>query len=144
MLNKVILIGRTTKDIELRRTSNNTPVASFTLAVDKRMYNKQEDQNQPTADFINCVAWNRIAEVMEQYVKKGMLIAVEGRIQTRSYENSEGNKVYTTEVVCVNMQMLESKNSRQNENYESNFEKKEDSSKNEDDDFEIDDDELPF
>ena len=148
MLNKVILIGRITKDVELRRTSSDTPVVSFTIAVDKRRSN-QGDSNQ-TADFINCVAWERIAEVMDQYVRKGMLLAIEGRIQTRSYENNEGVRVYTTEVVCNSMQMLESKNSQQNkedsfkglEKYEPNNKPKEE--KNDEEAFEIDDDELPF
>ena len=108
MLNKVILIGRTTRDVDFRRTSNGTPVASFTLALDNRYVLKD---GKPTTDFINCIAWNKTAETMDKYVKKGMLIAVEGRLQTRNYENKDGNRVYVTEVVCDNMRMLESKNS---------------------------------
>ena len=108
MLNRVILIGRTTRDVDFRRTSNGTPVASFTLALDNRFVLKD---GKPTTDFINCIAWNKTAETMDKYVKNGMLIAVEGRLQTRNYENKEGNKVYVTEVVCDNMRMLESKNS---------------------------------
>lgn len=107
MLNKVILIGRTTRDVDFRRTSSGTPVATFTLALDNRYVLKD---GKPTTDFINCVAWNKTAETMDKYVKKGMLIAVEGRLQTRNYENKDGNKVYVTEVVCDNMRMLESRN----------------------------------
>ena len=107
MLNRVILIGRTTRDVDFRRTSNGTPVASFTLALDNRFVLKD---GKPTTDFINCIAWNKTAETMDKYVKKGMLIAVEGRLQTRNYENKDGNKVYVTEVVCDNMRMLESRN----------------------------------
>jgi single-strand DNA-binding protein len=147
MLNKVILIGRTTRDVELRRTASGTPVASFTLAVDR--YSKED--NNRSADFINCVAWNRTAEVMEQYVKKGMLIAVEGRIQTRDYENTEGKKVYITEVVCDNMKMLESKGSNNSASYSSDYEptnsgyqKDETSDAENSVDFNISEDDLPF
>ncbi len=106
MLNKVILIGRTTRDVDFRRTSSGTAVANFTLAIDNRYVLKD---GKPTTDFINCVAWDKTAEIMDRYVKKGTLISVEGRIQTRDYENKDGNKVYVTEVVCTNMIMLGSK-----------------------------------
>ena len=119
MLNRVILIGRTTRDVDFRRTSNGTPVASFTLALDNRYVLKD---GKPTTDFINCIAWNKTAETMDKYVKKGMLIAVEGRLQTRNYENKDGNRVYVTEVVCDNMRMLESKNSGNNATYLEDYE----------------------
>ena len=106
MLNKVILIGRTTRDVDFRRTSSGTAVANFTLAIDNRYVLRD---GKPTTDFINCVAWDKTAEIMDRYVKKGTLISVEGRIQTRDYENKDGNKVYVTEVVCTNMIMLGSK-----------------------------------
>ena len=106
MFNKVILIGRTTKEVELRRTSSGTAVSTFTLAVDNRFVQKD---GQNTADFISCVAWNNTAEFMNNYVKKGSLVAVEGRIQTRNYDNKDGNRVYVTEVVVENMRMLESR-----------------------------------
>ena len=96
-MNKVILIGRLTKDIELKKTQNGNSVTSFTVAVN-RIFQSQ-DPNQPTADFINCVAWNRTAELMNQYVGKGSQVAVDGRIQTRNYENQEGRRIYVTEVV---------------------------------------------
>ncbi len=117
MLNKVILIGRTTKEVELRRTSNGTAVATFTLAVDNRFVLKD---GKSSTDFISCVAWANTAETMEKYVRKGALIAVEGRIQTRNYDNKDGNKVYITEVVVENMRMLESRgNDRSNNNLDS-------------------------
>ena len=103
-MNKVILIGRITKDLELRKTANATSVVSFTLAVNRRVGSGQEQQ----ADFINCVAWNRTADLMNQYLHKGSMIAVEGRIQTRNYDR-EGQRVYVTEVVADNVQFLEPK-----------------------------------
>lgn len=106
MFNKTILIGRTTKDVDLRKTTSGKAVASFTLAVENRYVLKD---NKPTTDFISCVAWNKTAEIMDKYVKKGTLIVVEGRIQTRNYDDKNGNKVYVTEVVCENMRMLGSK-----------------------------------
>lgn len=150
MLNKVILIGRTTKDIELRRTNSGTAVVSFTLAVDNRFVLKD---GKTSTDFISCIAWSNTAEIMEKYVKKGMLIAVEGRIQTRTYENKEGNRVYVTEVVCENMRMLESKGGQDERNSISNLEdyapvntekESEEENFNNDDAYDISDDDLPF
>lgn len=153
MLNKVILIGRTTRDVDFRRTASGTPVATFTLALDNRFVLKD---GKPTTDFINCVAWNKTAETMDKYVKKGMLIAVEGRIQTRNYENREGNKIYVTEVICENMRMLESRGSNNNSTYLEDYEpssngyQKDESSMTEgydsNDDVELDfsEDDLPF
>lgn len=113
MLNKVILIGRTTREVELRRTSSGTAVATFTLAVDNRFVVKD---GKSSTDFISCVAWSNTAETMEKYVRKGALIAVEGRIQTRNYDNKDGNRVYITEVVVENMRMLESRGDRGSSN----------------------------
>ena len=147
MLNKVILIGRTTRDVDFRRTSSGTPVATFTLALDNRFVLKD---GKPTTDFINCVAWNRTAETMDKYVKKGALIAIEGRIQTRNYENKDGNRVYVTEIVCENMRMLETKNSNNGtylDEYEPNngVENNESvSSTSNDVEFNISEDDLPF
>lgn len=106
-MNKTILIGRLTKDPELRYTPNGIAVANFTIAVN-RPFAKEGDQQ---ADFINCVVWRRLAENLANYQRKGNQIAVEGRIQTRSYENQEGKRVYVTEVVADNIQYLDSKNS---------------------------------
>ncbi len=100
-MNNVSLIGRLTKDVEERRTQNGTPVASFTLAVDRR---KKEDG----ADFINCIAWDKAAETIAKYVHKGDLFGVTGYIQTRSYEK-DGRMNYFTEVVTTSFQFLERK-----------------------------------
>jgi single-strand DNA-binding protein len=105
MLNRVILIGRLTKDPELRYTPSSQAVATFTLAVDRGYQNQQ---GQKETDFINIVTWAKQAETVAQYVKKGRLVAVEGRIQTRNYENNEGKKVYVTEVVAESVKFLES------------------------------------
>lgn len=111
MINRVVLVGRLTKDPVLRRTPNGTSVASFTIACDRR--NKVE--GQPTADFINCTCWNRVAENTATYTRKGSLIGVEGRIQTRSYDDQSGKRVYVTEVVCDSVQFLEPKGSSNNQ-----------------------------
>lgn len=110
MINKVILVGRITKDPELRKTQSGASVVSFTLACNRRV--KQE--GQPEADFINCQAWGKTAEVICQYVFKGHLLGLEGRIQTRSYDDKDGKRVYVTEVVCESVQFLESKKQAEN------------------------------
>ena len=107
MLNRVIEIGRITKDPVLRKTPNGTSVVSFTLAVNRNI----KKEGQPEADFINCVAWNKTADFMAQYVKKGALLGLEGRIQTRNYDDKDGKRVYITEVVADSVQFLESKKS---------------------------------
>ncbi len=109
MLNRVVLIGRLTKDPELRYTSNGTAVATFTLAVD-RNYSNQQGERQ--ADFLNIVVWRQLAELCANYLKKGRLTAVEGSIQSRSYDNQEGRKVYVTEIVADNVRFLESNRDR--------------------------------
>ena len=108
MINRVVLVGRLTKDPELRKTQSGTSVVSFSLAVNRRV----QTPGQPDADFINCVAWNRLADLMCQYLHRGSLIGVEGRIQTRNYENNQGQRVYVTEVVADNVQFLEPKNTQ--------------------------------
>lgn len=105
MINRVILVGRITKDPELRKTQNGTSVVSFTLACNRRI--KQE--GQADADFINCQAWGKTADVICQYVFKGHLLGLEGRIQTRNYDDKDGKRVYVTEVICDSVQFLESK-----------------------------------
>ncbi len=112
MINRVVLVGRLTRDPELRKTQNGTSVCSFTMAVNRRM----QTQGQPDADFISCVAWNKLADLMTQYLHKGSLIGLEGRIQTRNYDNQQGQRVYVTEVVADNIQFLEPKNA-QSSNY---------------------------
>lgn len=106
-MNKVILIGRPVRDPEVRYTQSGVAVASFTLACDRR-YAKQGEERQ--ADFINCVAWNKTAEFVGQYVKKGQRIALDGRIETRSYDDQHGNKRYVTEVIAENVEFAQSKN----------------------------------
>jgi single-strand DNA-binding protein len=105
MLNNVILIGRLTKDPEMRYTPSGQAVTTFTLAVDRGYQNQQ---GQKEVDFISIVTWAKTAENVANFVKKGRLVAIEGRIQTRNYENNEGKKVYVTEVVADQVKFLES------------------------------------
>ena len=108
-MNKVVLIGRLTKDPELRYTTSNVAAASFTLAVNRTFQNQNGVRE---ADFINIVMWRKQAETAKKYLSKGSLIAVEGRIQTRNYDGADGKKVYVTEVVADNFEFLESKGQR--------------------------------
>ncbi len=111
-MNKVILVGRSTKDVEARYGgANNTAMARMTLAVDRRF--KKEGAEQ-TADFIGCVAFGKTAEFLGKYGKKGTKFVIEGRIQTGSYDNKEGQRVYTTDVVVENVEFAESKSSGAN------------------------------
>ena len=109
MLNNVSLVGRLTKDAELRYTPSNVAVATFTLAVNRTFKNENGDRE---ADFINCVMWRQQAENLASWAKKGALIGITGRIQTRSYDNQQGQRVYVTEVVAEQFQLLESRNSQ--------------------------------
>lgn len=104
MLNKAILIGRLTKDPELRYTPNGVAVSTFTLAVD-RQYTGQNNERE--TDFIPIVAWRKLGENCAEYLRKGRLTAVEGRIQTRNYEGKDGKRQYVTEVVADNVRFLE-------------------------------------
>ena len=106
MLNNVSLVGRLTKDIDLRYTPSNVAVATFTLAVNRTFKNENGERE---ADFINCVMWRQQAENLANWAKKGALIGITGRIQTRSYDNQQGQRVYVTEVVAEQFQLLESK-----------------------------------
>ena len=107
MINRVVLVGRLTQDPMVRKSQSGVTSARFTLAIDRR-YSGQGQEKQ--TDFINCVAFSRTAEFMEQYIKKGFLVGVEGRIQTGSYENQQGQKVYTTDVVCDSVQNYQPRN----------------------------------
>lgn len=107
MLNRVILIGRLTKDPELRYTPAGVAVTQFTLAVDRQFSGSKEERE---ADFIPVVTWRQLAETCANYLRKGRLAAVEGRIQVRNYENNEGRRVYVTEVIADNVRFLESAN----------------------------------
>ncbi|MBD1379845.1 single-stranded DNA-binding protein [Metabacillus arenae] len=114
MINRVVLVGRLTKDPELRYTPNGVAVATFTLAVNRQFTNQQGERE---ADFINCVIWRRPAENVANFLKKGSLAGVDGRLQTRNYEDQTGKRVYVTEVVADSVQFLEPKNSSGGNNY---------------------------
>lgn len=113
MINSVCLVGRLTSDPELKHTGNNIAVASFSLAVNRTF---KDANGERETDFINCVIWRQQAENLANWVKKGALIGITGRIQTRSYENQQGQRVYVTEVVAENFQMLESRAAREGSN----------------------------
>ena len=113
MINSVCLVGRLTRDPELKYTGNNVAVASFSLAVNRTF---KDANGERETDFINCVIWRQQAENLANWAKKGALIGITGRIQTRSYENQQGQRVYVTEVVAENFQMLESRAAREGSN----------------------------
>ncbi|WP_182200337.1 single-stranded DNA-binding protein [Paraliobacillus salinarum] len=106
MLNRVVLVGRLTKDPDLRYTANGVAVANFTLAVNRPFSNQQGERE---ADFINCVVWRRPAENLANFMNKGSLVGVDGRVQTRNFEGQDGKRVYVTEIVADSVQFLESK-----------------------------------
>lgn len=146
-MNKVILMGRLTRDPEVRYSQgeNPTAIARYTLAVDRRFNRNNDDQS---ADFINCVAFGRAGEFAEKYFRKGIKIAITGRIQTGSYTNKDGVKVYTTDIVIEEQEFAESKNSSSgaeggngNSNSNSNFPSNGDGFMNIPDGI---DEELPF
>lgn len=111
-MNKVILMGRLTRDPEIRYSQGDKPtaVARYTLAVDRRF----KREGEPNADFINCIAFGKLSEFAERYLQKGIKIAIIGRIQTGSYTNKDGVKVYTTDVVVEEQEFAESKNGSNN------------------------------
>ena len=138
MINNVVLIGRLTRDAELRYTPSNIAVATFNLAVNRNFKNDNGDRE---ADFINVVMWRQQAENFANWVKKGNLVGITGRIQTRSYDNQQGQRVYVTEVVAESFQILEKKdNAANNASMENqippSFEKT--------NSMDISDDDLPF
>jgi single-strand DNA-binding protein len=160
MINRVVLVGRLTKDPELKYTPTGVAVANFTLAVN-RPFSSQDGNRE--ADFINCVIWRKPAENVANFLKKGSLAGVEGRINTRNYENQEGRRVYVTEVVADSVQFLEPRNSNgqqsggssynEGNNYNQNRQSNNNQNNNrqEDDPFaggsqpiDISDDDLPF
>ncbi|MGT2951254.1 single-stranded DNA-binding protein [Streptococcus cuniculi] len=110
MINNVVLVGRMTRDAELRYTPSNQAVATFTLAVNRNFKNQNGERE---ADFINVVIWRQQAENLANWAKKGALVGITGRIQTRNYENQQGQRVYVTEVVAENFQLLESRTARE-------------------------------
>lgn len=128
-MNRVALVGRTTKDITLKKTPSGKSVATFSLAVSRR--------GSEESDFISCVAWNKTAELLERYVKKGNRIGISGRIQTRNYDDSAGRKIYVTEVMVDDMEFLENKRTEQG--HDDNYERADDN-----EELYISDDDLPF
>ncbi|WP_341784458.1 single-stranded DNA-binding protein [Lactococcus formosensis subsp. formosensis] len=138
MINNVVLVGRIVRESELRYTPQNTAVATFTLAVNRRFKNAKGERE---ADFINCVIWRQPAENLANWAKKGALVGITGSIQVRNYENKEGQRVYVTEVLADNFQMLESSSNK--------TEKGKTKSQQDKDPFagepmEVSDDDLPF
>lgn len=125
MINNVTLVGRLTKDVELKYTPSNVANVSFTLAVNRTFKNANGERE---ADFINCVIWRQVAENFANWVKKGALIGITGRIQIRNYENQQGQRVYVTEVVAENFQMLESRNQQQGQQQAKSHQAKQQSS----------------
>jgi len=168
MLNRVVLVGRLTKDPDLRYTASGVAVSNFTVAVNRPFTNQQGDRE---ADFINCVVWRRPAENLANYMRKGSMVGIDGRIQTRNFEGQDGRTIFVTEVVADSVQFLESKGSnqsrRQNQPNQSGFQPErnqnqfqpsnqqfgqnqnpsddfEDPFKNDGEPIDISDDDLPF
>ncbi|MBF8029181.1 single-stranded DNA-binding protein [Staphylococcus capitis] len=113
MINRFIGVGRLTKDPEFRTTPNGVSVTTFTIAVNRTFTNAQGERE---ADFINCVTFRKQADNVNKFLTKGSLAGVEGRVQTRSYENNEGRRIFVTEVVCDSVQFLDTKNNNGNNN----------------------------
>lgn len=148
MINRVVLVGRLTKDPEFRTTPSGVYVATFTLAVNRNFKDKNGEQQ---ADFINCVVFRKQAENVNNYLNKGSLAGIDGRLQSRSYENKEGQRVFVTEVVCDSVQFLESKNAQTSNNNQSNNEVQQrekalqsENPFNNSNNFDMDTDDLPF
>lgn len=133
MINRTVFVGRLTKDVELKYTQSGQAVASFTLAVNRQFTNAQGERE---ADFIQCVIWRKAAENFSKFTHKGSLVGIDGRIQTRSYDNQQGQRVYVTEVVVDNFALLDSKGSNQT--------KANDSFANNGAPIDISDEDLPF
>ena len=114
-MNKVIMTGRTTKDIELKATPSGTSVAEFSLAV-KRTFKNANGEYE--SDFFNCVAYKNTAELLSRCVKKGDLIAIDGKLQTRNYTNKECRKIYVTEIIVENIEFLQNKKDKQEQTEE--------------------------
>lgn len=112
MINRVILVGRLAKNPEIRKTPNGASICKFTLAVSRKV----KAQGQPDADFISCVAWNKTADLMYQYLKKGSLIGIDGRLQTGKFTNNNGETIYTCDVMVESLQFLDKKEEAQNNN----------------------------
>lgn len=112
MINNVVLVGRLTRDVEVKKTQSGLSVASFTIACDRRLSQEQKNNGEQSADFISCVAWRGSADFLGHYSHKGDTVGVEGRIQTRTYDR-DGQKVYVTEIVANSVSILHSTQPRQ-------------------------------
>ncbi|MGO3650942.1 single-stranded DNA-binding protein [Vagococcus sp.] len=146
MINNITLVGRLTRDPDLRYTSNGQAVATFNLAVNRNFTNASGERE---ADFPNCVIWRRQAENLDNYARKGMLIGVTGRIQTRNYENQQGQRVYVTEVIADNFQLLERRPDDSSQSQQNSFNHNNQSQSFKDpfgssSQIDISDDDLPF
>lgn len=158
MINTTILVGRLVRDPELRYTGSGIAVGSFTVAVERPFSNAQGERE---TDFVSCVVWRKPAENLANFTRKGSLIGLTGRIQTRNYEGNDGKKVYVTEVVAENIQYLEPKkaneersgssegnqsqsNSNSSQGANNGYQKQDDDPFEEKDSIQIDDDDLPF
>ncbi|MBS0955890.1 single-stranded DNA-binding protein [Lactiplantibacillus plantarum] len=146
MINRSVLVGRLTRDPELRYTNGGAAVATFTIAVNRQFTNQNGERE---ADFINCVIWRKAAENFTNFTHKGSLIGIDGHIQTRNYENQQGNRIYVTEVVVDNFSLLESRaESEHHQNANSNGHSSNNSNQNQygnnGDQIDITDDDLPF
>ena len=151
MINSVVLVGRMVKDAELKNTGSGTAVSSFTVAVNRQFTNQSGERE---ADFINCVAWRKTAELIAQYTRKGSMVGLEGRLQTRSYDNQQGQKVYVTEVLVDKVSFLdgkpaaekkESSNMTNYSSYQQNApQTKNETNYNKSNATEISDDDFPF
>ena len=143
MINRVVLTGRLTRDVDLRYTQGGAAVATFNLAVDRRFTNQQGERE---ADFVSCVIWRKSAENFANFFHKGSLVGIEGRIQTRNYENQQGQRVYVTEVIVENFSFLEPKSSNSNDGYQNNRPQNNTSDPftNNGGTVDIQDDQLPF
>ena len=150
MINSAVLVGRLTRDIELRKTQSGLSVASFTIACDRRLSQEQKNNNEQSADFINCVAWRGSADFLGSYAHKGDTVGVEGKIQTRSYDR-DGQRVYVTEVLANSVNLLHSKQAVQSQeqaSYEPQPEKEQKPQQMSDFDYlpnvDVSPDDLPF
>jgi single-strand DNA-binding protein len=151
MINRTVLVGRLTKDPELKYTSSNIAYARFTIAVNRTFAGPTGERE---ADFIQCIAWRRQAENLARFVKKGSLVGVEGRIQTGSYDDKDGNRKYTTDVVCDSVQFLEPKNQddtepsytpRETRSYNNNsYQERQPQKKQNTPSIDVSEDDLPF
>ena len=155
MINNVVLVGRLTKDCDLKYTSSGTAVGTFTLAVNRQFTNQAGERE---ADFINCVIWRKSAENFANFTRRGALVGITGRIQTRNYEGNDGKRVYITEVVADNFTLLEPKQTTEQRPRESTRERQQEQKQAAYNDFnntpdpfgshgesiDISDDDLPF